>query len=271
MRNKIKIIYPSGSHGKFLEFMLNLLSGIDGDNNSMVYDFSNLNGPKKFIATHFIKNTNDCYVIDIVVDPHSYLKYVAVALNRTSGLDIILEDLNLNTFDKLKKHSIFSNFIESLTQISGASSGNVDIKYLREWARICFFENNSETVTKWLEPTLYPSSDYTIYFESFYNGTILDECFNILNKFNIAPRYSEKIINSHISNFYKNNRYKDIDLDIDSITQSLLKKNNFEFGNTNFIKQAWIDNWLIKNYNISPVLTDEYFTNTNQILTKYEL
>jgi hypothetical protein len=37
----------------------------------------------------------------------------------------------------------------------------------------------------------------------------------------------------------------------------------------NFLVEAWLDNWLVETYNINPLLQNEYFSNTQQIINHY--
>jgi hypothetical protein len=157
-----------------------------------------------------------------------------------------------------------------LVTITGSAPKDIEIQYLREWARLCFFNNNNSTIKLWLSKSNYPSADFLLDFESFYDGTILDQCDMILNKYNIKANHPETL-KLYLKDFVKNNRYKDIDLDIEMIKQAFAEKKSFKFGNINFVKQAWIDNFLVKQYNINPLLTNEYWTSTDQILKAYNL
>jgi hypothetical protein len=274
----IGILYSSGSHGKFLEMLLNLFSGLQLESNPItdnchVYDGVAYQPPKIFEATHrmdYLSSSCD-EIINIRITPCSYMKYIAVCFNRTSGINIILEELHQDTFDKIKHHRIFSHFLPSLKTVSGISSGDVEIKYLREWARLCFFGNNGATIKKFTNPTKYPSADYFLNFECFYNDELLlEQCKLILHKFNL-PIFPVANITEYLSAFKKNNRYRNIDKDIDLITQSIVSKQNYEFNSENFIKQAWIDNWLVSTYDVNVKLKNDYWTNTREIIEAYNL
>ena len=159
----------------------------------------------------------------------------------------------------------------SLNTISGLNSGNVEIKYLREWIRICFFGNDNTTIEKFTEIAKNSSADYFLDFECFYNDELLlEQCKLILNKFNL-PMVPVENIQKYLEVFKQNNRYRNIDKDIDLITQSIVNKQNYEFDPGNFIKQAWIDNWLVSMYNINVKLKNEYWHNTKEIIEAYNL
>jgi hypothetical protein len=274
----IGIVYPSGSHGMFLELLLNSFSGVEVENNPIfdtvcTYDRVTYKQEKIFTAMHvkkFLPPTCD-HVINIRVDSKSYLKYIAVCLNRTSGLNIILEDLNHDTFNKIKQHPILSKFLPSLATISNRESGDVEIKYLREWARMCFFNNNNRSIDQFTEPAKCLDADYILDYECFYdNQKLLEQCKSILDQFDISVRPVENI-QKYLTVFKENNRYKNIDSDIVTLTQAIINKENYEFNSENFIKQAWIDNWLESMYNVNVKLQDEYWTNTKEIIEAYNL
>jgi len=270
----IGIIYPSGSHGMFLEMLLNLFSGIEiksNPNSTSVHTYDHISYKQLqiFKATHSKNYLPPCNNwINISVAPSSYMKYVAVCFNRTSGLNIALEELNHNTFNKIKDHSILSQLLPSLTTISGLESGDVEVKYLREWARLCFFK---DTTKKWLAATVDPAADYILDFECFYDDdNLLEQCKSILNKFNL-PMHTIKNIQEHLTVFRQNNRYRNIDIDIKLITQAIIDNQDYKFNSENFIKQAWIDHWLEITYNVNIKLQNEYWNNTKEIVEAYNL
>lgn len=274
----IGILYPSGSHGMFLEMLLNLFSGITvktypiTNNVHVIYDHVSYEQSKIFTAAHFKKSLPECTgIINIRVPPQSYMKYIAVCLNRTSGVNIVLEELDHDTFNKIKCHPIFSHFFLSLKTISRSESGDVELKYLREWARLCFFADKNSTIEKFINTSIDTSADYILDYECFYsNDALLEQCEIILDKFNL-PMYPVENIQEHLTIFAQNNRYKNIDKDIDLITQAIIDRQNYEFDSENFIKQAWIDNWLVSMYNVDIKLENSYWANTKEIIEAYDL
>jgi hypothetical protein len=200
----IYILYPSGSHGNFLKLLLHELTGIPAKSTeNSIYDHVTYRDMSVASAVHTLPaNVNlDC-VINIKVDKSSYLKYFAVCLNRTSGHNIVIEDLHENTFDKVASHSIVSYFIKSLQEISGQSDGSVEPKYLREWFRLCFFAKNGETISKFISPNNIEQAKLTVNFESFYNGRIVDACVDICERFDLPITHNHKI-DQHLLDFKK--------------------------------------------------------------------
>ena len=268
----IYILYPSGSHGSFLKLLLNELTGVSAkETDSDIYDNITYRGSSVASAVHTLPHNVDLdHVVTITVNYHSYLKYFAVCLNRTSGHDIVIEDLYENTFDKLKSHSIISFFTESLKVISGLSNGNVEPKYLREWFRLCFFANKGESISRFIAPNAHASPRFSVDFESFYNGRILDRCIEICEYFNLPITHNHKI-DQHLMEFKKNNRYHNIDLTIPDILNHINNRTEYDLSKTNILQQAWIDNYLVNKYNINPLLKNDYFRNTLDLIKAYNL
>jgi hypothetical protein len=114
------------------------------------------------------------------------------------------------------------------------------------------------------------NSKFVVDFESFYDGSIIDHCVKICAELDLPMSINSKI-SGYISEFKKNNLYFDIDLDIESILQSIKKQNVFDLSQTNVLQQAWIDNCLVNMYNIDPLLQNEYFANTMDLIEAYQL
>ena len=266
------ILYPSGSHGSFLKLLFNELTGVTAEeSDSMIYDRIMYRGVSVTSAVHTVPNdVNPDHVVNIRVQPESYLKYFAVCLNRTSGHNIVIEDLHQNTFDQIKQHSIVSYFSKSLSEISGQSSGDVDPKFLREWFRLCFFANQGETITKFIAPNVLDHSQFVIDFESFYNGQILSRCLEICKHFGLPVTHTHQV-DDYLVEFRKKNRYHNIDLDISAILDCIEHQKNYDLTTTNILQQAWIDNYLVIKYNINPLLKNDYFRNTLDLSKAYNL
>ena len=57
----------------------------------------------------------------------------------------------------------------------------------------------------------------------------------------------------------------------EKIISAVSNKANIEISQLNFYQEAWIDDWLVKNYKINPVLSNHYFSNTLEIIKQYNL
>jgi hypothetical protein len=263
------IVYPAGSHGSFLQLILNKLSGVTtGDvANCKIYDDVVYIDPIIFNARHGSRGNEH---IMIQVQESSYLKYLAMCINRTLGIGLLFDNLGTNVFEKIKSHSIIGEFSKSLTTISGQDCGNVAPMYIREWLRLCFFANHGSTITQFIQPSILSNPLYTVDFESFYDGTLLGHCEKICSTFGLDIDHSVDMSNI-LEQFPKNITYYDIDKPINGIVSAIESRTYFDLSTTNLLQQAWIDNYLVDHYSIDPLLRDQYFDNTLELLQEFDL
>ena len=262
----ITITYSAGSHGNLLEFLLNSAAGIKIDIiDDMIYDKKHFATNPIFFATHRPVDG----AIAIRVNPESYMKFVAIAINRVDGCNLQIEDLEHDTFNKFKNHRMMEFFLHDLAVISGQTTGSVSRKFLREWLRLCFFANDGATLHNYLNKQIPVNPSYLVDFESFYDGSVKQHCQAILQQFGLA--YHPVDFGKILAEFLSRNQYATIDKDIKDIVKSIESKQALEIKSSNIVKEAWIDNWLVDNYHIDPLLRDEWFTNTQQIIDQYQL
>jgi hypothetical protein len=256
----IEIVYPSGSHGQFLSFLLNSLYGVKNNyTNNINYDKIKFTKPVISSANHCIRESTS-KIIHISVDPTSYLKYISMCIGRTAGYHIDINDID-NIGPKLENHITINSLVKKITAYTPGD--------LREWAQLTLFADNGKTISLMLKDTVPPSIDYTFNFEWFYNiETLVDKCHDICQIFGIEVKQS---INQLVEQFYYNNNNKDINVMPNKIINAIENRKNLDFGNLNFLQEAWINNWLVDTYKVVPLLTDAYFTNTSDIIKQYKL
>ena len=266
MNEKILILYPSGAHGNFLCFLLNTMAGVEAEynkepfNNEIVYDQLVYPFPEQqvFLCNHHVILGNNSSIVNIVIEPESYLQYLAMCFSRTSGNNLSIEDFDL---EKSKQHVTLKTFFNSLK--------STDRKDLREWARLSFFDRDSITIKMMLTPSKAIQPDYCFNFEWFYDATVLEKkCIDICEKFGVAIKNKSTGL---YQDFYNKNKYKDIDVLPKKIIEAIQNQESLAIHGTNFLQEAWIDNWLAKNYQIDPLYRDLYFDNTLDIIEQYNL
>jgi hypothetical protein len=178
-----------------------------------------------------------------------------------------MDSMHYDTFNKISKNTVLTPLIKSLSVISNRTTGNVEKKYLREWARLCLFNNN--TIIPILNDSEIDLPDYKFNFNWFYDPTILKlKCVEIFKLFDI------KIINDItqlFDKFYEHNKYKNINIVPEKIISALIDKRDIKIPNLNFLQEAWIDSWLVNNCQITPVLPDQYFSTTFDMINQYDL
>ena len=263
----IDIIYPSGSHGNFLTFLLNYQAGVESNyDNSIVYDKVSYGQDQIFFSFHK-KYSYPSNIINIFVDQHSYLKWMTMCFSRTSGINLCIDSMHCDTFNTISKNIVLAPLIKSLSVISKRTTGNVEKKYLREWARLCLFDNN--TILPILKDSTIEFPDYKFNFNWFYDPTTLKlKCIEIFNLFDIKIAND---ITPLFNKFYEHNKYKNINITPEKIISALIDKRNIKIPNLNFLQEAWIDSWLVNNCQITPLLPDQYFSNTFDMINQYDL
>lgn len=247
------------------------MTGVHAKKNSKeVYDKIKYQTLSNISTSHLPSTDIDShYVVNIRIQPKSYLKYLAVCLNRTAGNNIIIEDLHINTYEKIKSHTIISHFEKSLVEISGNKNTDVEPKFLREWFRLCFFANQGQTITELVSPSVCQNSGFELDFENFYDGSIVRICKDICDFYNL--KILQNNVRSDLLEFRNKNRYHDIDLNISKILECIQNRQYIDLSNTNIMQQAWIDNYLVDQYNIEPLLQNNYFNNTLELIDAYDL
>jgi len=268
----IYIQYPSGSHGNFLKLLINELASakVIDDADSNTYDKFIYGDDCFCLAEHIIdSDISSCNIVNIIVEPKSYLKYFTMCVSRTARLNIDIDELTQDTFNKIKLHPILSHFTKSLSEISSKTTGNVEPKFIREWFRLCFFDNNGETITKFIQPNHRQDARFNINFESFYDGSILSKATEVCNAFGI-PVLPNETIYQRLVDFKTNNKYYDTDKNVNQIIGAIDNGTDLYFK-TNLLEQACINNHLSTLYNVEPLLENTYFSNTSQIRNIYKL
>lgn len=265
-------MYHSGAHGHFLRYLLNIMSGINVKaRNSKNYDLVEWATDPKFIATYNLHDLGkQDYVINIRVRQPSYLKFFTMNFIRTKDLHLDPESMTHNTFEKLQQHPNLKYFLPKLSLLCGQESGDVESKFLREWFRLCFFDNDCATIDLMLSTSVCDHAQYVVDFESFYDGSILDHCMKILQDLKIEPIHTQGI-DQLLVTFKDSNPYFHVDKPIKEIFAAIKNHESQDLTDLNIIQQAWIDNYLVARYNIDPWMRNEYFTNTEELVNAYGL
>ena len=73
----------------------------------------------------------------------------------------------------------------------------------------------------------------------------------------------------YLTHFEQHNRYRSIDQNVNLVIEHIKQRQYMPIESGNFLVEAWLDNWLVETYNINPLLQNEYFSNTQQIINHY--
>jgi hypothetical protein len=264
------ILYPSGSHGNFLKYLLDYMStGVTSVSLSKTYDARI--SLSDFNTAHNRSNVRG-KCVNISVTKDMYLKYLMSMFTRTSestNSNVELENLHIDTIAKLTKHPILRYFIDSACQICKFKNNNTTIPEIREWIRLCFFNGSYTTISDIIEPSVSNNAIYNVSFKEFYGPNLPAICTSILNTLSIPIINAD--IEDKIEEFKNNIEFFNIDVDIGVIKQALKQKETYYFTNLNVCKEAYIDSIITDIYHCDIDLVHPYFTNTKDLLHHYKI
>jgi hypothetical protein len=268
----ISVLFPSGAHGHFIAVLLNHSQGIKAINqaNSRVFDKPQWIGVPDFDIKHQASQVPDpdrC--VQISVGDSDIFKWTVMSMSRASDLDIELERAHQDPWTIFQSHPHMAPLLGSLKAISGQDHGSVPISHMRDWARLCFFDDDCRTMRQILACSNLASARVVVEFGDIYRDPMAVVS-NVLSEFGLFFQCTENI-SQHISKFERQNRYRWIDLDLDMIFSAIDSGRRIRFDSGNFVKQAWIDNYLVKRYNVVPLLIDNYWEDTQQLMEAYGL
>lgn len=202
--------------------------------------------------------------IKIGVHPASFLKYLAMCVSRTAGQDLRLEDLDVDTHNKLRSHPIMRWFIPDLDHIS---AGPVTAAKLRDWARLCFFADHGRTIQGFIKVSTDVDAAYNIDFESFYDGSVIDWCVETLKDLGLDadPDRAQTLLDS----FKYNNRYFLIDKPVQAVLQSIKDRADVDIPELNWLQEGYIDACLQQEFGVEPMDLAQYWSHTRDLYLAY--
>lgn len=269
--NTIPIVYPPGAHGQFLSMLLNRLSGVPSETTEDVYDRTQYHAPRHFGGIHFPDNRPGPAGITISVDSPDIPKYFLICLHRTCGLGHNVNQYHLQTFDKVNQHPMLAGFRQDLERISGQTLGDVPTRYIREWFRLCFLDNDYRSIRAWLNQCYNPQADFVVNFSTFYDlNALKDVCERIMTHYDLLNETLDVIAPLH-ARFLDNNPDRYYGEDFPDILLALTQLHDKNIQGIDVLAQARIDHYLAKTHGVDPLLRDEYFDSLAEIYQTYGL
>lgn len=264
----IEVAFTPGCHGNFLIRVLHYMMGINPIqiNDRITYDDHDY-GDYTVFGTYNIGCDKKRLIIITIPDDH-IPQFVINNINRVSAHDLLLEELHIDTKNKILGHSNLCHLYESLVKIHGDDVLCYSKSTLREWIRLCLL--NPSTVRIWNSNSYFDNCRYKLSFADFYNkNNLVKSAAGILHEFHLP------IKNQDISDLYdvfrSKLRYDYIMPKINLILEAIINNNDIPIECSNLVEEAAIDRYLENNFGIIPFLNDQYFTTTGQIISAYKL
>jgi hypothetical protein len=274
------IIYPTGSHGQFLTHVLNHMTGHDIDHHWFhdgIFDRplakkytepnnASVDAPTFpcFVPDHHYHTDMRSDVVNITVQPSSYLKYLAMVFTRHNTMRFTLQDWENHALQVISKNHILRTFANDLKYI--ANHQVIQQHHLREWCRLNFFDHQARTIKLWISDSLVDAS-YKFDFENFYSGKLITHCKDLMHQLGVP------VINEDLEQWqtiFQRIPYRDLDCQFENIQRCILDR-QFMAIPDNFILQSYLDHWLCNHYGVTVLMPSRYWSNTYDLLKAYDL
>lgn len=269
---KILLYNVSGSYGNLIAACLNLYAGnklVNYNASLKIFDFISYSDDPIFLFDHALREDTEKTVFVNV--KNNFINYLASMMCRTAGLDYSLETFHNNIQEKIVKHPILCFFETSLIQTCSLRDGNITIGELREWIRLLFIQNNYVTLHLMIDGMIKDVVvDYQINFDSIYNiDAFSEDCKKTLRYFDIPIIGDDNEIRIILNNFLNVLKYHHTKEPWHIV--KCLEDNCDSNINLNIIEEAWLDDYLVNKYNISPLLQDNYPLTVGELKTIYKI
>lgn len=281
----IPIDFVAGSHGHFLEVLLNKFFGIVADdfmpfntlgashNTSQTYEKNRM-----FVADHWF----EVYpaelqkfdkVISIQFDLDDLLLLSSVSLLRASDANIDNDKLEVDTYKKLH-NSYYRNLINQIYTaypFLNAKDNHVPRNVLREFFKFGFRDPETNGYWKKQQQMKYSNSVCVFRFKSFYNYELLVDNLKKVEKFvNLPFDFSNELKDLHLT-FLKLNPYRDHKTQCDDIIKSIQSGINVSIPKLTLFQESYINGQLESIYQKEMPFHDlKYFTSTQNVLQYIE-
>ena len=287
---RILIDFQGGTHGNFLEFLLNqFYYSIEwedpftdlGTSHKKIYNLHTV----KFFAGHFTSSKvskvseniflSSNNIILITIEPQDLLLVMSVSLLRAGDTNISDDLLEIDTFNKLDRYifykSMLNRMITSYNLKCNKENPNIPRYILREFFKFGFrtpeingfikTQNNSLT-------QLHGKNVYFMPFASFYNyDTLFEQLNKIYNYFQLDVIVDKLILKNLHTKFFNKIPYTNITNICNQVIDAVDTKQIIDIPKLSMLQESYINSQIEKKYNIEmPFVQQEYFKNTEDII-----
>lgn len=286
---QILIDFQGGTHGNFLEFLLNkFYYRTDWNSPFTLYGTSHVkhydNLETRFYANHFTKtdywkrdleifyrNNN---VILITVEPDDLLLLQCVSLLRSGDYNIEQDQLEVDTYNKLNNrsyHSMLENIQKSYNIVITAEEPNVSRHILREFFKWGFKTPEVNGFIQTMAEARNQLVDKNVYempFSAFYNLTQLkNHLTNIDKYFKIDLCIVESEVDRLHAGFLSKIPYLNVKKQCDEIVQAIVDRQFVDIPKLSLMQESYVSARVEVLLNKKmPFIVDTYYTNTREII-----
>jgi hypothetical protein len=278
----VSIDFVAGSHGHFLEFVCNkFVAGIDldftpfnelGASHNFPLEYHKL---KIFHAKHFYEHNLPLFdkTIRIIFDDNDLLVLSSEVFWKAGDAAIQNNDLENNTYYKLKNSSFYSYLIDSINTAYPknkitAKNPNCPRYILREFFKFGFKSPEINGLTSKLKKLKDYNNNNVVDFsyKTFYNKEMF-----ISSIKNLCDWYGQCFITPKLDllwdEFYRRQKYRNDKIVCDNIINSVYCNQRIAVPSLSLLQESYINGVLEKTYGVEmPFYQETYFSNTEQII-----
>jgi hypothetical protein len=283
--SKILIDFVAGTHGNFLEVILNQGFGLtdplhdpftpQGASHNKSSDYRR---NKLFHADHWslfspekLKTADK--IISIRFLPEDLLLVMSISMLRAADLGLDNDNLEIDTVNKLSNfryQSVLDNLLHAYPEINLANSnGCVPRNILREFYKFGFKDHTVNGYWQELQKLTYSKNSQVEYFDfqSFYDLTLFKQNLQLLEDFVGLPfEFGHDLYKLH-EKFLSLNPYRYHKHQCDQIISSIQKNQNQDISKLTLFQESYINGVLENLYNKEMPFHDiNYFTSTKDVL-----
>ena len=281
----IPIDFVAGTHGHFLEVILNIFFGFSRpfdpftatgtSHNKNKLDYSQ---SKRFEAQHWFELYPDQLInfdkmISIKFTQEDLLLVSSVSLLRAGDLNMHNNTLDIDTFNKLNnkyyKDSLDSILLAYPFLKSDKNNSSIPRNILREYFKYGFLNPNNNGYWKEQMQMQYPigANVFVFPFINFYNLEKFNDTLHELEQFMQLPGTSSDLINQLHVKFLSFNPFLNIKPQCDDIVSAVNSHKNMPIPSLTLLQESYINGTLENIYKKEmPFWQLNYFTNTKDML-----
>jgi hypothetical protein len=280
----VSIDFVAGSHGHFLEYVCNrFIAGITVEFSpfntlgaSHIKDADYIKNAK-FLASHYseLATPTQSQIVKIKFDHSDLLLLISGCFLRAGDSNIHVNDLEINTYNKLKD----GWFKDLLNEINTAyrkqgininqDNPNCPRYILREYFKFGFTDTSTNGFMRKLEELTY-SADKRVFefkFDWFYDSDkFLQQLDNLSKWYDTTLLHTDMIVTLH-KTFLSKQIFKDHKSQCDDIIDCVNKRQSKFLPELTVLQESYINAILEQMYQIEmPFMQEKYFNSTQEIV-----